>query len=308
MKQKDKIIEIIRKRISDETHPITIFLFYIFAILCPMFTLHPLILTISASFAALYVGIIFGRRVLRKWLLGFFPFSLIVILANTLSSHYGESILFYLNGNPITKEAIIRGALMALVIYVILLWGVSMQRVITTEMLIYLFGTWAPRLGLTISMALHYIPELYKKFNKVHETELAMGYEGKKRVEKIRQSVKEFSTVLSWSLEDAIETGDTMEARGYGLNKKSTYRKFLITTKDMIAIILILILGIDSLLGILQVSTEVHFYPTFELSENWIKIGIVSMVYIFLLCMPLIKWVLEMQKYKRKERGVGAWT
>ena len=189
-------------------NPAVIFLFYLMVMICPMLTLHPVILGISYCMAASYVGRLLGGKALKKSLLGWIPIALILVLANMLSVHNGETILFFLNGNPITMEAGIRGLLMSVSLWTILLWGLTMQRVITQDQLIWLFGKWAPRLGLTIGMILHYIPELHRKYRSVHTAELAMGHEGETGLSRKLQSVKEFSTVVSWSLEDSIETGD----------------------------------------------------------------------------------------------------
>ncbi|MFN2927436.1 energy-coupling factor transporter transmembrane component T [Lachnospiraceae bacterium YH-ros2228] len=271
-----------------DIHPLSLFFFYLFVILCPMFSLHPLLLSLSFVMGAIYVRVLFDRQTLMKSLLSFPPFALLLVLINGLTSHYGESILFYINGNRITLEALLRGFFMALALWAVLLWCLNFQKVLSRDKLIWLFSAWAPRLGLTISMVLHYLPNLRRRFQEVHDAELAMGHEGHSRMQKIRQSSIEFSTVLSWSLESAIETGDSMDARGYALHHKTSYNRFHWNSRSLCFLILTLILGPLSLTGTIRLRSAIRFYPTFALSKAGPGMVFTALVYFCLTALPLL--------------------
>lgn len=271
-----------------DIHPLSLFFFYLFVILCPMFSLHPLLLSLSFVMGAVYVRVLFDRRTLMKSLLSFLPFALLLVLINGLTSHYGESILFFINGNRITLEALLRGFFMALALWAVLLWCLTFQKVLSRDKLIWLFSAWVPRLGLTISMVLHYLPNLRRRFREVHDAELAMGHEGHSRMQKIRQSSIEFSTVLSWSLESAIETGDSMDARGYALHHKTSYSRFHWNSRSLCFLILTLILGPLSLTGTIRLRSAIRFYPTFALSKAGPGMVFTALVYLFLTALPLL--------------------
>lgn len=258
--------------------------------------------------AASYVGRLLGGKALKKSLLGWIPIALILVLANMLSVHNGETILFFLNGNPITMEAGIRGLLMSVSLWTILLWGLTMQMVITQDQLIWLFGKWAPRLGLTIGMILHYIPELHRKYRSVHAAELAMGHEGETGFSRKLQSVKEFSTVVSWSLEDSIETGDAMEARGYGLPGRSSYSPYRMERRDAFALAIVLLLGFVSILGILLPTSRVQTYPTFDLPQWNATLVMTDLVYLILCSLPgLIQWRVDRVNRARASGKEETW-
>ncbi|MDD6666984.1 MAG: energy-coupling factor transporter transmembrane component T [Lachnospiraceae bacterium] len=271
-----------------DIHPLSLFFFYLFVILCPMFSLHPLLLSLSFVMGTIYVRVLFDRRTLMKSLLSFLPFALLLVLINGLTSHYGESILFFINGNRITLEALLRGFFMALALWAVLLWCLTFQKVLSRDKLIWLFSAWAPRLGLTISMVLHYLPNLRSRFQEVHDAELAMGHEGHSRMQKIRQSSIEFSTVLSWSLEIAIETGDSMDARGYALHHKTSYNRFHWNSRSLCFLILTLILGPLSLAGTIRLRSAIRFYPTFALSKAGPGMVFTVLVYFCLTALPLL--------------------
>lgn len=79
-------------------------------------------------------------------------------LANPLFIHNGETVLFFMNDNPITLEAIIYGGVSSLMIVGVLLWCRCYGAILTTDKFLYLFGRLIPKLGLILSMAFRFIP------------------------------------------------------------------------------------------------------------------------------------------------------
>ncbi len=57
-------------------------------------------------------------------------------------------------------------------------------------------------------------------------------YSGRGMVDKLRGALRVFSSVLTWALENAVETGDSMKARGYGLPGRSHFSLFRFTRRD----------------------------------------------------------------------------
>lgn len=288
-----------RKNDFAGVHPAGCFLFYMFAVLCPMFTLHPVILTEALILAGVYAARTAGTKTLRKALLWGIPLLAFFGLMNMLTSHHGETILFFMNGNRITKEAFIRGLLMGLDIESVLIWFLSFQKVMTDEKMIFLFGRWAPKLGLTISMILHYIPVLRKRYGEVHAAEMAMGQEGTGRLGRIRQRSKELSTVVSWSLEKAIDQGDSMEARGYGLPHKTSYARYRFGAEDGVFLALVILSGVLSLLLAAAPVCRAWFYPYFKMAG--ISRGLIFMMasYLALSALPILASRREERLWKK---------
>lgn len=219
----------------NDLHPLSAFLFFTYAEIITMSTNNPIITAISLAAAGIYLLRLSGEKALFRIL------KLLIIVpvtgvVNFLTVHTGDHILFYLNGNPMTLEAMIRGFMNGLVIIDVILWFMSENKIITDEKMIWLFGSIAPKTGLTISMMLRYIPMLKRRFSEVHSAETAMGHDGHSAFGRMRQSAREFDCVLTWSLETSIERGNAMEGRGYGIGKRTSYFRYRIKKSDILMI------------------------------------------------------------------------
>ena len=60
-----------------------------------------------------------------------------------------------------------------------------------------------------------------------------------------RSSMRILSILITWALENAIDTADSMRARGYGLPGRTSYSPFKFRKND--SILLVIIIGLSSL-------------------------------------------------------------
>lgn len=67
--------------------------------------------------------------------------------------------------------------------------------------------------------------------------------------------------LLTWSLEDALQTGDSMTARGYGTAKRSTYSIYKLDLQDKLVFGLLGVSGMITLLCWLQGYGALEIYP-----------------------------------------------
>ena len=59
-----------------------------------------------------------------------------------------------------------------------------------------------------------FVPHFKAQIKRIHQAQKAMGlYAGSSYVDKLRSAVRVFSAMLTWALENAIDTGDSMKAR-----------------------------------------------------------------------------------------------
>src|SRR5699024_11725234 len=77
-------------------------------------------------------------------------------------------------------------------------------------------------LSLVIMMALKFIPQFKKQIKNVHETQKTLGlYSDNRMKSRLMNGIKTFYSMISWSLETAVEQGDAMKAKGYGLKGRT---------------------------------------------------------------------------------------
>ena len=155
-------------------NPFVLFFYFAATAGISMFSMNPVIQIFSLAGA---LSFFFVRNAGKKTgmhlpLLGL---ALLVIMLNPLFQHNGATVLFVLNGNPITAEACIYGAVSALMLLATLYWFRSFSELMTSDKILYLFGRISPKLALLLSMAMRYIPLFGLQLKKTAQVQKAMG-------------------------------------------------------------------------------------------------------------------------------------
>lgn len=234
-------------RSFDKYHPIVIFLYFLSTILFSMFFMHPVFLAISLIASIIYLLILKGFQTSIKTILISVPIFLIIAISNPLFSHRGVTPLFYVNYNPITLESVLYGLSMASMILAVIFWFTCYNEVMTSEKFIALFGKVSPSIALIISMTLNTIPRMKKQIDLISSSQKTLGMyvNSGSIIKRARSSMRILSILITWALENAIDTADSMRARGYGLPGRTSYSPFKFRKND--SILLVIIIGLSSL-------------------------------------------------------------
>lgn len=241
-------------------------MFFAAAIAGSVGTSHPLFLFTSFAAALFYLLLWGKKKALKTQFPTLLTLMLLTTFGNPLLSHNGATVLFYLNGNRMTLEALIRGFFAGLSICTVLLWFACMNLVITNDQYIYLFGRSLPVVSLTISMMLRYLPMMRRRYRKIEEVHRTLGDDPEETVfDRMRIFGRNFSTMLSWTLEDSIDTGDSMEARGYRLGRRTCFHRYVYGKKEVLRTAFLLMGCALTLSGELRPFSGMCFYPTFTL-------------------------------------------
>lgn len=245
------------------SHPLLNFTYFAFIIGITMFSVHPAFLLLSFVMSWVYSIMLRGKQAVKFNLLVMIPTIILMTLFNTLNVHNGVTVLFYLNYNRITLEAITFGFVQAIMLTTVLIWFSCFNKIITADKFIYLFGRFAPVLALTISMIMRYIPLLQARFKEVSAAQRCMGrgLKGSSFIEKVKIMAKEISILIAWSLEASIESADSMEARGYGLRGRTSFHLFRLAKSDKMLLFAMLLLGAIPMAACACGLTSIYYYP-----------------------------------------------
>ena len=156
-------------------------------------------------------------------------------LVNPAFNHEGQTILTYLpSGNPLTLESMFYGVAAAVMLASVVLWFSSYNEVMTSDKFVYLFGRVIPALSLVLSMALRFIPKFKAQMQVVSEAQACIGRDTKNGsvFRRVSNAIKIFSIMVTWSLENAIETADSMRSRGYGLPGRTAFSIYRFDDRD----------------------------------------------------------------------------
>ena len=281
-------------------HPAVNFIFFVFAIGITMFSMDPLFLAVTLTASWAWSILLSGRRAIRFNLLITVPILLITSVINTLFNHNGATVLFWLFGNRITLEAFLFGLAGAVMLSAVIVWFTSFNVVMTSDKFIYLFGKAAPVLALTLSMIFRFSPLLKSRYKEISMGQRCMGRHTETRfLSRVRQTVKEVSILISWSLESSIETSDSMEARGYGLKGRTSFQLFKFTARDGRLLAWMAGLGLISAAGCFLGASGMDYYPTIVFHEFTLLKAVSLVCYSLLLTTPLIIDILGEKKWQR---------
>lgn len=248
-------------RVLKDANPITAFVWIMTTAGIAMFGFNPMLLCTSLLGAVLYFFVRNPDSCAMQhspWLL----LCLLSALINPLVSHNGATTLFILNHNPVTMEAFIYGAVLGISILSVLYWFKSFQQIMTSDKLLYIFGSALPKLTLILSIALRYIPLLKQQAVRVRDTQKALGlFKEENLLDRLRGELRIFSVLVSWALENGIITADSMSARGYGIGRRTRFALFRFTIYDAVLCVSCIALGGYVIWAMSSGTMDFTFYP-----------------------------------------------
>ncbi len=222
-----------------QCHPLLNFFYFAVVIGFTMCNQHPIFLGVAFVGAACYGAWLNGaRKTLARTLAIAMPGMLLAALTNPLFNHYGVTALFYLagSGNAVTLEALVYGLVLGCVMFLVIGWFACYQCVMTSDKFLYLFGRVFPALSLMLSMALRFVPRFAAQLAVIRDAQKCAGRDvrGAKFWKKLQYSAELLSILVTWALENAIETADSMKSRGYGLRGRTAFSIYRFTKRDRI--------------------------------------------------------------------------
>lgn len=250
-----------------QKHPFTGFFFFVFAIgSCFAFN-SPIFLSISFSTAIVFKLQTSGLKKALKTLMFALPMVLFVAIINPLFNHNGNTPFLYLNGMPLTVEALVYGLITALMLVCSLLWFDNMNSVLSGDKLNFLLGKIMPTISLLVSMIFKSINQLKNELKKIVSVQKSFGVstDAQTTKGKISSGSAILSTLTSNALEKSVDTAISMRSRGFGLSKRTSFGRHKFTKHDFI------LLGVMALTMAITVaiyfSSDFHFNVFPEISK-----------------------------------------
>ena len=272
-------------------HPIVNFVYFVFVIGFSCVFLHPVCLCISLLSGFTYSVMLKGRKAIKNNLIYMLPMIVAMALINPAFNHDGVTVIEYLpNGNPLTLESIVYGICTAIMIVSVICHFSCYNEVMTSDKFIYLFGKIIPAMSLIISMTLRFVPKFMSQFKVVINAQKCMGRDVSRGniIKRTKNGLNVLSVMLTWSLENAIETADSMKARGYGIPGRTAFSIFTFDKRDKKALICILFLGGYTLAGSLMGGMYFRFFPSVKAEEVSLFGISVFTAYLLLCVCPVI--------------------
>ncbi|MBE7029181.1 MAG: energy-coupling factor transporter transmembrane protein EcfT [Ruminococcaceae bacterium] len=282
-------------------HPIVNFTYFVFVIGFSCFFMHPACLSISLASGFIYSVMLKGKKQVKTNLIYMLPMLITMALINPAFNHEGITIIEYLpSGNPLTLESIIYGLCAAIMIVSVICHFSCYNEVMTSDKFIYLFGKIIPAMSLIISMTLRFVPKFVAQFKVVTNAQRCMGRDVSNGsiIKRAKNGLNILSIMTTWSLENAIETADSMKGRGYGIPGRTAFSVFSFDKRDRKALIFILFLGIYAFVGNLMGGMYFRFFPSMKMADISVFNISVFLAYLLLCICPIIIELWEVRKWK----------
>lgn len=291
----------------DSYHPMINFIYFVTAILCAVWFQHPAFLLISFLAAFVYSVKLNG---IRSLILNCCLIPLIIAYALNYSSynHFGvTSLRSNLIGNPITLEALAVGVARGVTAATIIMIFSCIFTVVTADKVVYLFGRISPRLSLYLSILLRFVPRVKQRAGRIELSRKGIGkgcLQGN-IWQKVLHICGFISILITWTLEDFVESAASMKCRGYSLRGRTAFSIYRFDNRDRG-----FVLTLFACLTVLWVAvafnqTTITYNPEIVMNRITPISFVFYGVYAFCLLLPMILQIVGEWKYKKCRSMLG---
>ncbi len=282
-------------------HPTVYLLYFTLVITFSMLFTHPVAQIIALVCAITYAVSVEGKKAVGFLLKFCLPMVLLTAFINPAFSHEGVTILYYFSsGNPLTLESILYGVGAGVLLVTVLLWFSAFSRVMTSDKFIYLFGRVIPALSLVLSMSLRFVPKFKKQTEIVVEAQRCIGRDISTGSlwKRFKTAVLILSIMITWALENAIETADSMKSRGYGLKGRTAFSIYRMDDRDKYSLIWLGFCGLFLTVGVMLSAFGFRYFPSIRYAAFDMTTIPFYTVYFGLCITPVVLNFTEERKWK----------
>lgn len=282
-----------RMRFFGTLHPAVSMCYFVCVIGLTLACPHVVTVLLSLLGSTLFNLALRGRKAFGRTMRFVLPMFLLVCIGNPLVNHRGVTMLCLLFNQWITLEAIVYGVVTACSLAAIILWFGCYQEVMTSDKFLYLFGKIAPATALLITSALRFIPQMQQNAAQIKQSRAMLQDNSPRLFQKLAHAIQNLSALLGMSMENAVQTADSMKARGYGVRRRTTFHLFVFDSRDAAVLGLILALTGICALGRVFGHGTMEFYPRMDAVFTGVSGTVLYIAFAVLALFPSILEVKE---------------
>lgn len=277
----------------ERLHPGVIGLYFLGVLVLLMSCRHPIVLGFGLISGLIQIAYFEGKKALVFHVKSTVPFGVLCGLLNPVFNHQGVTVLAYVGNNPITMESIYYGIVIACFMINMILWFALFYTMMDSDKIMQLLSPIFPTIGLLFAMVLGFVPKMKRR---IKQQQLVQKTIFKKKSFKLQ--IQMFSMVISWALEQAVETADAMKARGYEQPHHSSYRKYCWHRKDWQMLALVLVICMAQYGFVFFHSFQTLYFPMIAIQNNHFTI-LAGMIFLIFSFIPMIYEVKEAFRWRR---------
>ena len=271
-------------------HPAINFIYFACAIAAALLIHHPIYLAISLLCAWGYAvrlrrghGAVLGLILL--------PCILAFALWYASYHHFGVTVLRRnFVDNNITLESLVYGLALGTAIASALLWLCCVHAILTADKVVYLFGRVSPHLSLFLAILLRMVPRIGKQARKINTARCGIGLgAGQGTVwQRLRNVLREFSMLITWTIEMITGASESMRSRGSNLRGRTAFSIYRFDNRDRAYVIALFASMIVLGMGVLLRQCYIRYSPAIVLARTTPISYLFYLAYAVFCLMPLL--------------------
>lgn len=247
----------------DSYHPVINLIYFVSAIAFTIWFHHPVFLVISYVSAFLYSVKLNGKKALI-FNLCLIPLAVLFALYYASYSTFGiTNLRKNFIGNEITLESLVYGLMLGVTVAAVIMFFSCMFAVVSSDKVVYLFGRISPRLSLFLSILLRSVPRIKERGRKIEISREGIG-KGVRQgniLQRFLHGISLISIVITWTLEDFVDSSVSMKSRGYSLKGRTAFSIYRFDNRDRSFVVMIFLCLTVVACGILLDQTEIIYNP-----------------------------------------------
>ena len=290
----------------DSYHPMINLIYFVAAITCTVCFKHPIFLTIGYFCAFVYSVKLGGWKI---FLLNMVFLLLAFGYAARYASyeHFGVTVLAVnMIDNEITLESIVYGLVNGFVFATVCMWCCCIFMLITADKIVYLFGRISPKLSLFVSILLRTVPRVKVRAKRIEISRegIGKGIVQGNLWQKFLHLLSLISILITWTMEDFVESSNSMKSRGYSLRGRTAFSIYRFDNRDRSLVIVffwcLTVIG----MGVLLNQTTMYFDPMLIMNPITSLSYVFYAVYALFLLLPMGLQIIGEYQFKKLRTSI----
>lgn len=285
----------------DSYHPMINLIYFVAAIGLTLSFNHPAFVAIAYVSAFAYSVKLNGKRAL-VFNICLIPLALISAGWYAYYNHFGVTNLRQnFAGNEITLEALVYGVVISFTAATVIMFMSCLFAVFSSDKVVYLFGRISPKLSLFLSILLRTVPRVKAYAGRINTAQKGMGRSPSQGnlFQRLKNSVRLLSTLITWTLENFVESSQSMKCRGFSLKGRTAFSIYRFDNRDRSFVVTIFLLLTLVGMGWALNQTRIYYDPTIIMNPTTALSYIFYAAYALLLLLPMILQIAGEIKFKR---------
>ncbi|MGI6225558.1 MAG: energy-coupling factor transporter transmembrane component T family protein [Peptococcales bacterium] len=278
-------------------HPLTLII-YVFALsLFALLFSHPVYL----FWLFISVGlVIIAADIYQEWVF-FLKIScglvIMILLVNTFFVQLGSTVLLWGPSIPgigkirITLEAILFGLNMGLRFVIIMSAFCLLTYALHPDHALKLMGRLGNKWVLALTVSTRLLPLMISDLGRIYDVQRCRGvnFVDKSKIRRVKNYLPIINAMIISSLERSFQLAEALEARGYGIGKRTYYSHQILRPRDYLIFLSLIIAIILGLWLNFRGVTDFVFYP--RIRRLQIEEGLQAFLYsLFFIFPALLSW------------------